>query len=110
MIDFARRKVYISGPITGKYESNRAAFQGMEDWLTEQGARVYNPQRNQVPKGTVKADIWSVMMRKSLEDIVKCDSIVMLVDWEDSRGAALEYQIASELAMKIYNHRLERVG
>jgi len=107
---FKDENVYISGPITGKLLANKAAFQGMEIWLVECGARVYNPRRHQVPKGLIECEIWPTMMRMALRDLVHCTSVVMLDGWKDSRGASLEHKIASELCMRIYDSKLKRIG
>jgi len=50
-------------------------------------------------------------MRRDIEALLKCESIVMLHGWEKSAGACLELEIAKELEMNIFflgDNNLER--
>lgn len=44
---------------------------------------------------------WSAYMRSDIAALIKCDAIILLAGWENSRGAKLEHHIASELGMLI---------
>ena len=101
--------VYISGPITGIKNANKEAFTEMEEILVTMGYKVSNPRRHQIPKGLAEKDIWNVMMKISLKDMVNCNSIVMLDGWEFSRGAGIEFDIAKALKMPITNQDLQTI-
>ena len=85
-------KIYISGKITGltkeEYVSN---FLEAEKHLTGQGHEVANPVKfvegidlNDYPK----------LMGKSIEELLNCDAIYMLNNWQDSKGAKTELNTA----------------
>ena len=45
---------------------------------------------------------WTWYMRKDIAGLMECDAIFLLKDWEESRGARLEYHIAQQLEIKIF--------
>lgn len=92
-------KVYIAGKITGlNYLETFKKFLLAEQRLHRLGFEVVNPMK--VVKDP-NAD-WLKAMRICIKKMVEhCDAIYLLHDWEDSRGARLEYQIANELKFKL---------
>lgn len=95
------KRIYISGPMTGLPNFNYDAFNAAADRLRNAGwQEVINPAENfggrkDLPRVTyLRADV--VML-------AKCDAIAMLPGWEKSRGAKLEYMLACELGMKIFD-------
>lgn len=89
-------KVYISGKITGLetsvYESN---FQKAEDLLKKFGFEPINPV-----KLTHDHDkSWLSFMRVDLKALLDCDAIYMLDNWEESKGAKIEYDLAKQLGI-----------
>ncbi len=51
---------------------------------------------------TDKNATWSDCMRIDLKALMDCDGILVLPDWQGSRGAKLEIKIACELGMDVY--------
>jgi len=103
-------KTYISGPISGKPNQNRESFLNAEIALLESGHEVENPIHNPYPTFLPdKLEAWQYQMRKAMAQLAKCDSILMLDGWEDSKGANTELYIAKLLGFKIYNHKLKEV-
>lgn len=96
-----RRKVYISGPMTGLPEHNFPAFNAAAEMIRDTGAEVVNPAEINVP-GT---GVWSDYMRADIKQLCDCCSIYMLDGWMSSKGAYVEFFIARELGMKIYFER-----
>jgi len=47
-------------------------------------------------------------MRKDIEELLKCDAIVMLSGWFDSNGAQLEYKVAKEIGLDVYFDEVNR--
>lgn len=61
------------------------------------GFEVFNPAEQE---DTGKS--WTWYMRKDIAGLMECDAIFLLKDWEESKGARLEYYIAQQLEMKIF--------
>ena len=79
-------KVYISGKITGlpicevKEKFERA------EWLLEDiGLNAVNPLKN----GLSLQDSWEQHIVRDIELLLKCDGILMLTTWIDSKGASI---------------------
>lgn len=102
------RLTYISGPMTGLPDYNRPAFNRAADFLRKQGHVVWNPAEEFDREIILPRKIY---MRRDIEALLKCESIVMLKGWENSAGARLELEIARELEMNIFflgDNSLER--
>lgn len=88
-------KVFISGKVSGlpyvyaQERFNRAAslFQGWE---------VHNPVKLCKPYWS-----WRRCMVVCLWHLVKCDMVVFLDNWQDSKGARIEHRVARLLGKKI---------
>ena len=92
-------KVYISGPITGITNGNRAAFRKAQAHLVRTGNEVVNPHELDDPGAEPMS--WSDCMRRDLAALVTCDAILMLPGWPNSRGANLEHHVARELGLLV---------
>lgn len=95
------KRIYISGKITGldmlEATSN---FQKAESFLIEKygDIEVVNPM---VAVPYEKNKTWEQYMLDDIELLFACDSIYMLNNWEDSKGARVECSIAKELSKTI---------
>lgn len=96
-----KMKVYISGKITGDADYKQK-FKTAQNILESVGFKVFNPAEL---KDTGKS--WSWYMRKDIAGLMECDAIFLLKDWEDSKGARLEYYIAQQLEMKIFRESVD---
>ena len=85
-------KCYLSGKITGDPDYIKK-FAMYEAFYKKHGLRVVNPAK----KGNDKA--WDWYMRRDITLLMKCDAIIMLPDWQESKGAKLEKHIAEQLRM-----------
>ena len=94
------KTVYIAGPMTGIPELNYPLFNAVEHWLKEQGYKVENPASNHVT-GMSGDELWREYMRMSLRQISHCDIVLLLPDWEKSKGASLEKHIADTLGLQV---------
>lgn len=85
-----RKKVFISGPMSGIKDFNKPAFDQAEQWLTHAGYSVFNPARMHFD------DSWTheQIMRIDLAALTQCDYIYMLDKWYNSKGALEEYHYA----------------
>jgi hypothetical protein len=92
-------KIYISGKISGLpkevYVTN---FLNAEMQLKEQGHEVANPIV--FTKGIDEND-YPALMGKCIEELLRCEAIYLLKDWDKSKGARTEAFIASEYNIKM---------
>lgn len=86
-------KVYISGPMTGRPDNNIDEFNKAEDLLLKAGYEVLNPASN----GLADTALWEDHMRADLRMLTMADALAFLPDWERSRGARLEIEVAHAL-------------
>ena len=91
-------KTYISGPVTGKPDFNRPAFEAAEKWLWLNGYEPVNPL-NVLPYDPQYK--WEDYMRADLRAMLDCEGIMILPGWEDSKGAVCEVSVAVDLGMDI---------
>lgn len=92
------KRVYVSGPMSGKVGYNFAAFDEATARLVFEGYVVINP----ADKGIIPGWSWTDYLAHDIEQLVKeCNAIYMLTGWQESRGARLEHHIARELEMEV---------
>lgn len=101
-------KVYLSGAIS--YVQNAIMmFDRTETILRDKGYEVVNPTLVPLPKGKEESEEynevgeWVWYMRRCLPLLVGCDKMLLLLGWEDSRGANLEKKLAEELKITVYH-------
>lgn len=83
-------KIYISGPMTGRPDNNIDEFNKAEDQLLNAGYEVLNPTSN----GLSNSALYEDHMRANLRMLSVADALAFLPDWERSRGARLEIEVA----------------
>jgi hypothetical protein len=107
--------VYISGPITGKRNKNRRAFEKAQEKLerifgnTEGKFRIISPVKIAEDVETNFSDLnkigiqalakWEDYMKACIKRLCDATHVYFLKDWEKSRGATLERQIAEGLGI-----------
>jgi len=84
--------------MTGYPDLNFPLFNDVALALRMAGWNVINPAELCLDKEAP----WSECMRRDIEALMHCDSIVMLPGYEHSRGATLELHIARELGMAMH--------
>ncbi|MBU9468321.1 DUF4406 domain-containing protein [Burkholderia multivorans] len=91
-------RIYVAGPMTGHPHLNFPAFHAEAARLRSLGYDVVNPaELNTDPD----AD-WLQCMRTDIKHLVDCDAIALLEGWHTSRGAQLEYTIATMLGHAVF--------
>lgn len=101
------KKVYLSGKIAGlsedEYRANfsQAAMDALAFFPDEQ-VTIVNP-------ATLPAihNSWADYLIRDLMLLKDCDAIVMLPDWEDSKGAMTEHVFAEGMGLEIHYLRKE---
>lgn len=97
-----RKRIYISGPITG-IKNYLLNFLRAENAIRAskrfKGSDIINPARlgNVLPYGTHKE-----YMELCYSLVGMSDKMVMLDGWQKSKGARLEKKMAEEMDMEIY--------
>lgn len=92
-----KEPVYLSGPMSGYPDYNRAAFISACDTLRAAGWTVLSPHE----VGEQPGFAWDDYMRKDLLLLAQARSVIVLPGWEASRGARLEVHIAHALGMSV---------
>ena len=87
--------LYISGPMAGYPNLNRAAFREAQDRLERAGFKTLNPLDNGLPEDLE----WSDYLRADIIMVCQATAIALLPGWEASRGARLEVATAHGLGM-----------
>lgn len=91
-------RCYISGPVTGRdIELVRARFARVADSLERRGYMAVNPLDNGLPEHAP----WEQHMAEDITTLMRCRSIYMLSDWQQSHGARLEHAIAKRCNLQI---------
>lgn len=94
------RRIYIAGPMSGLPALNYPAFHAMAVDLRAQGYHVENPAENPEPP----CGSWQAYMRMAIQQLSTCDAVYLLPDWEQSKGARIERQLAADLGLEILGH------
>jgi len=93
------KKIYLSGKITGlPYEEALKKFNLAENIAKTISLEVVNPM-------TIEHNhdlSWESYMRQGLKAMLDCDSIYMLSNWKDSKGATIERDLAIKLNLSVY--------
>lgn len=99
-------KVYLSGPMTGYPDFNRAAFADAAYKLRELGFEVVNPHQLPEPVLTQDEDYnWRQYLARDVELLIRdnaLDGVVVLPGWEQSRGSVLELHVAQYVGLKVF--------
>jgi hypothetical protein len=93
-----KKTIYISGPITGMPQGNRAAFADAARQLEAAGYQPVNPHGLGAALRERMAPVepaWSDYMRPCIAAVMGCDGIALLPGWHKSRGATKESMAAS---------------
>ena len=99
-------RLYIAGPMTGLPEFNYPAFNAEARVWRVRGFEVENPAEGpELPS-------WAAYMRRALRQLLTCDALVLLPGWTASKGATVEWLLASVLGLQVVYHappeRLQR--
>ena len=91
-------RLYVIGPVTGRENLNRKAFEDAKERLWDAGYDVL------IPHDVVPPDaMYQQAMRLSIQAMLGCDGVVVLSDWEGSKGAKLEHDVAISCGLHVHN-------
>lgn len=92
------QKCYIAGKVTGLDEKvYKLHFRKAEIAVSVLGYEPVNPI--ELPHDHDLS--WLSYMREAMIEMLKCDAIYVLPNWEDSRGARIEVNLAKELGIPV---------
>lgn len=95
---------YLSGPMTGYYRYNFAAFDACTRVMRCAGMNVISP--HEIDHGEVEpgdsGKTWEEYMRVALNELLKANAIVMMRGWTKSAGAKKELDLALSLGMPVF--------
>lgn len=95
-------KVYISGKIGGLQEEiYLKKFKSAQLILESEGHEAVNPCEIEHEHGKT----WEEYMLCDIKALFPCDAILMLDNWQDSKGARIEKFIAEQMSKKVYYMR-----
>ena len=109
--------LYVSGPMTGKPDHNRGAFESAARDLRARGYDVVSPHELDHNMGVdlgsedgfdVSDADYEMFMARDLAKLEECDGVVFLDGWSLSGGAGREGLRALELGIQLYLYREER--
>jgi hypothetical protein len=101
-------RVYISGPISGRKNGNREAFEEVAKRLRELGCDPVNPHRinpDHFGRECVGEDIgeaqhrYGCYLRADIRELVDCDAYVVLEGWNGSKGSQAEVAVAQVIGL-----------
>lgn len=93
------KKIYLSGPIRGKLDLNRAAFDRAGEFADGRGWSSVNP----LDLIFRDPDDIREVMGACIDTLLGCDAILMLDGWNVSRGALAEFYVARSIEMPDYH-------
>lgn len=97
-------RIYLSGPMTGIKDFNFPAFDDAAQILREQGNTVISPADISRERGFHEASVLTQnelreLFSADLEALCKCDHVVLLAGWKQSKGVMVELHLASYLGI-----------
>jgi hypothetical protein len=101
------RKYYLAGPMTGLPEYNFPAFDEAAQLLRAWGFDVlsaHEVDHGETPESRGKTKGYFDYLRASIFVLLKCNTIILLPGWRDSRGCQAEYYVARTLGMDRYEY------
>ena len=90
-------KIYISGKISGIENEAPELFAKAELELQSKGFETVN----QMTLNHNHDKSWHSYMKEDVKALCECDTIYMLNNWTDSKGAIIEHTIAMYLGLKV---------
>lgn len=96
--DFTRTW-YLSGPMSGYEQYNYPYFEHCATILRNTGVTIESPHENIWPDGhdeMTPDQLWKHMMEICIEQMNRCQGIILIKGWPQSRGAKQELQIAMQ--------------
>lgn len=93
-----KKKVYISGPITGiPYDKCRKAFSEVQQRLEAMGYETVNPLENGLPAEAA----YEEHMKADIAMLLRCDCIYAMKGWTGSNGCMTELAVCKATGIQL---------
>ena len=93
-----KKRVYISGPISGyDMEERREAFGRAAEMLKDLGYFPFSPMDNWLPADSPREE----HMKMDLSILMTCEYIYQMRGWTESKGAVLETLVSRQLGIEV---------
>ncbi len=102
------KTIYLSGPISGIKNNNRDSFFRAKDYYESLGYNVINPieiadAMHIVNEGLNDPEPREIdIMAEDIKSLSECDSIILLPNWENSKGARFELAFALSYDIPVF--------
>lgn len=97
-----KNKVYISGKISGlDYDYAFDRFEAAEKLLNKHGFEVVNPMKIEHKHD----ESWVSYMKNDIKAMCDCDTIFMLDNYKESKGAVIELNLATKLHFTVLHEQ-----
>lgn len=87
-------RLYIAGPMTDLPDDNSVAFEYAAKRLFNAGHVPVSPpeldQNQNIETDLSMSDKYKLVLPRDIVDLSKCDGLILLPGWEESRGTGLE--------------------
>jgi len=94
--------IYVAGKYSGNVDENIAAARKVSIALWEKGHAVICPHLNTAHMEIDCGVSYEAYMQGDFNIISRCDALVMIENWRDSKGAKREHKYAESLGIPIY--------
>lgn len=94
--------LYIAGKYSGDVDANIAQARAIAGLLWERGHAVICPHMNTAHFDDDFDVTWEQYLQGDFNMIARCDGMVMVENWRDSKGAKMEYDYACLLKMPVW--------
>lgn len=95
---------YLAGPMSGKEGYNSEAFIEAANELRQRNYQIVSPwEIAQTLPGTPGDLPYETYVKADIIAMLRCDAVVTLRDWQESRGARMEVALADWLGMHVFH-------
>ncbi|WP_026601446.1 DUF4406 domain-containing protein [Methylomonas sp. 11b] len=91
-------KLFLAGPMSGIANYNYPAFHSYAQKLRNKGYHVENPADSPPPKCVT----WLGYQRNAIRQMLTCQTVAFLPNWQRSKGASEQYVLASKLEIPCF--------
>jgi len=109
MQNMTKKRIYISGPMSGIYNFNRHSFEAAADAIKRRGYKPVNPAELDFGEDLshngdwrVQENVWRRIINEDLDIVRQCDALVKIHGWENSTGARMEIDIAKQNGIPVF--------
>lgn len=95
------QKIYLCGPISGRPSNNIHLFRHAAESLHENGFKYVEVPHDICAHLDTQNVEWADYMRECIKCLMTCDILITLPEWELSRGARLEVELARNLEIPV---------